>query len=480
MKISNSLLCLDIQHDFVSCLVVERSSKASIVTGCGYVDYQDRNLEEAVSEVLSQAGYKEGPSIVTLGAEMFNYRNISVPFSDRKKIEQILPYELESRSAINVDQLIFEFNIGESGPEGTNVFVAMLQKVVLVHHIDTLQKINVAPERIGISGLALSNVLPLESNPKSVIVDFVDQWATLFLVKNGSVCLIRSIPAPPQGSITPDSLKSFLFNIDQTLLYFEDDSIKNSDLDLYFAGDTGHDDLVESLSEEFQDNKIHRLNCSDIPLVKIHASARTGYKPAIMDRLLACGIKGKWQGEDFNFRKYEFKTKKSIEYKLRLAAKLAVPALVLILIVSSYLVYGFSKLKEEQQSLDSQMKEIFTATLPEITRIVNPLHQMQIVKKDLQKSYRTGGKGTGSHSIVTILTELSARIPQQYQFRVVKMVVEKETIRVKAETGDFNIVDNIKKELAKSTLFNEVVISSANQSSKADKIICELKIYLAE
>lgn len=477
---SNSLLCVDIQHEFVSCLLVERSSKASIVTGCGYADCVDRSLEEAVSEVLSQAGYKEGPSIVTLGAEMFNYRNISVPFSDRKKIQQILPYELESRSAIHLDQLIFDFSLGESGPEGTDVFVAMINKAVLAQYIDTLQSLNLEPERIGISGLALNTVLPPEAKPRSLIIDIVNQWATLFLIKNSSVCLIRSIPAPARDGANPDSLKTFLFNIDQTLLYFGSEGNQENTLDLYLCGDLGNEDLVEPLAAEFQKDSIHKLHCSDIPLVKIHASARTGYNPAVMDRLLASSIKGKRQGDDFNFRKFEFKAKKSIEDKVRLVAKLAVPSLVLLIAVSVYLVYGFSKLKEQQLRLDNQMKEIFTATLPEVTRIVNPLHQMQIVKKDLQKSYRTGGNGTGSHSIVTLLTELSARIPQQYQFRVVKMVVEKETIRLKAETGDFNIVDNIKKELAKSILFDEVVISSANQSSKADKIICELKIYLAE
>ncbi len=474
----DSLLCIDIQHDHVAALALEKNAKTRLVTGCGFSACTAENIGEAVGDTLSQSGFRRGASLVTVGAEFFTYRNLSLPFSDRKKIEQILPFELESRCALEIEELVFDFKIGRKREAGTDVVVAMIQKEVLAAHIAALERAGVYPEKIGISGFALSAILPLESQAESIIVDFAGSRATLFIRAGGSICLIRSIPAPAGDQ---ESLRSFLFNIGQTFLYLQNQGLKAEDFDLFLSGAIpGESEIIPALSTLFQADRIQNLSCSTVPFVKISAPARVRYEPGTMDRMLADGLKGKRSWGEFNFRKDDFKPRMSIDHKLRLAARLSVPLAVMALAVSAYLFYGFGQLKERQRELDGQIRAVFSETLPEITRIVNPLHQMQIINNDMQKSFRPGGKGTGSHSIVTILTELSARIPEQYSFKVVKMVVEKETIRLKAETGDFNIVDAIKKELAKSSLFSEVVIASANQSSKADKIICEFKIVLAE
>ena len=474
----DSLLCIDIQHDYVASILVEKNAKSRVVIGCGFSHDKTLDMAQAIAQALSATGFSRGASLVTFGAQFFTYRNITLPFSDRKKIEQILPFELESRSAVDVDDLIFDFNIGQRRAEGTDVIVAMIQKEVLSKHLEVLVQAGVDPEKIGISGFALTAVLPPESTSESVVLDFAGGWATLFLKVGGVVCLVRSIPAP---SPDPESLQSFLFNVRQTFFYFKDGGLNVQDFDLYLSGALpAHSELIPSMAKLFQADRIHNLTCSTMPFVKIDSSVRDDFQPGIMDRLLADVLKGKKAWGDFNFRKEEFKPRKSAEYKIRLAAKLSVPLLALILFVSAYLFYGYGQLKEKQRELDLQIRGVFSETLPEITRVVNPLHQMQIIINDMQKTFRPGGKGSGSHSIVTLLTELSARIPERYSFKVVKMVVEKETIRLKAETGDFNIVDSIKKELGKSALFSEVVIASANQSSKADKIVCELKITIAE
>lgn len=478
---ADTLLCIDIQESYVTSLVVEKNAKTRIVNGCGFVLRTDSTLEEALSEVVTQTGYVGGSCIVTLGAELFTYRNISLPFSSKKHLEQILPYELEQCSALDINQLIVDWNIGIARPEETEVSVAMIPKEVLSGYIAALERAGLNPEKIGISGFAIGSLSLPDSSTERIIIDFADGWATLFIVVNGSVCLVRSIPAPSQDVSGPDSDSSFLFNLKQILLYLEKEEIQKDDLDLYLCGSLSScDSIVSNLSVLFQKDRIHSLACSTLPLVKINSAIRSNYRPEVMDRVLASTLKGKRQSNEFNFRKNEFMARKSAAHFIRLGTKFVIPFFLLILIASSYLVYDFRQLKYKQKNLDSQIRKIFTTTLPDITRIVNPLHQMQIVINDIQKSYRPGGEGAGSYSVVTILTELSVRVPEKYPFKIVKMVVEKEAIRIKAETGDFNIVDNIKKELSKSAMFSNVVISSANQSSQADKITCELKILLAE
>ena len=126
-----------------------------------------------------------------------------------------------------------------------------------------------------------------------------------------------------------------------------------------------------------------------------------------------------------------------------------------------------------------QVSAVFQETLPEVTRIVNPVQQLQVENNEIKATYRPGGSSGASYTIIELLTELSARIPANLSVEVVRMVADMDIIRMKAVTGDFNTVDNVQKELVKSRYFKNVTISSANQSIQGDKVNFELKLELA-
>ena len=140
--------------------------------------------------------------------------------------------------------------------------------------------------------------------------------------------------------------------------------------------------------------------------------------------------------------------------------------------------YTYSKLHAEQETLRQQITAVFKETLPEVTRIVNPLQQLQVKNNAITATYSPGGTGGAGYTIIDLLTELSVRIPAEQEVKVVRMVADADTIRLKAVTGDFNTVDNVQKELEKSPYFENVTISSANQSIKGDEVNFELKVEL--
>jgi type II secretory pathway component PulL len=194
-----------------------------------------------------------------------------------------------------------------------------------------------------------------------------------------------------------------------------------------------------------------------------------------MDRILAHVFKNGKKSGGFNFRKDDFRKKKSVrEYRDQLL-KVAIPLCIVIVAIIAYAGYEFSSLNTEQEKLRQQLTAVFKETLPEVTRIVNPVQQLQVKNNEIRQTYRPGGVG---YTIIELLTELSVRIPAQYSVKVVRMVADMDTIRLKAVTGDFNTVDNVQKELEKSQYFSDVVISSANQSVKGDEVNFELKLGL--
>jgi type II secretory pathway component PulL len=195
-----------------------------------------------------------------------------------------------------------------------------------------------------------------------------------------------------------------------------------------------------------------------------------------MDRALALALRGNSKSDGFNFRKGDFKKRKSIlEYKA-LAIKFAIPALAIIFSAVGYWVYTYNNLQNQQTDLKEQITGVFKDTLPGVTRIVNPIQQLTVKNSELKTTYRPGGLSGAELTIVELLAELSTRIPQTYQVTVVRLVADMDIIRLKAITKDFNTVDNVQKELEKSPYFKSVSISSANQSQKGDEVSFELKI----
>jgi type II secretory pathway component PulL len=213
--------------------------------------------------------------------------------------------------------------------------------------------------------------------------------------------------------------------------------------------------------------------------IQFQADTGMRYQPEIMDRVLVAALKGGARNRVFNFRKDEFKKRKTSREFRHLLVRVAAPLVLAVLALIGYGVYEYTHLLAQQEQLRSQIHGVFRETVPEISRIVNPVQQLQVINNQIGATYKPGGNERAGITIIDLLAELSSRIPVSYQVKVVRLLADADTLRFKAITGNFNTVDNIQKELGKSPYFKNVVISSANQSSQNDEVTFELKLELA-
>lgn len=477
---ADALFCLDIHKDNVAAVVVDRSSKITIITGCGIADTVDQSFEEAIEHIKEQTGFGGGPCLVTFGAEFFSFRNVSLPFSDRKKIEQALPFELVDHSLVDINSLLIDFIVAKTGPEGTDIIAAMISREFLGEHLSLLNSAGISPKNIGISGLSTALKMAEGLTDNFVLIDIGTCWASLFIVLNRRVALIRPLAVQAEvngGNAVNDA---FVQNVIQTVLASQLLDTKNPNYKMYL---TGSDARIRSalpvLSSRLDDVEIKTFQQSTQPFVKIEPDIQSLYQPEQMDRILGHVFKHGKKSGGFNFRKDDFRKKKSLLEYRDLLLKIAVPLCIVIACIMAYTAYNYSRLNAEQEILRQQITEVFKETLPEVTRIVNPLQQLQVKNNEIKATYRPGGASGTAYTIIELLAELSARIPADLSVQVVRMVVDMDTIRLKAVTGDFNTVDNVQKELEKSQYFTDVTISSANQAIKGDKVNFELKLELA-
>jgi len=151
---ADPLLLLDIHNDTVAAVVVDRNAKTCLVMGCGAAEILEQSFAEAIDQLKEQTGFVAGPCNVTLGAELFSYRNVTLPFTERKKIEQVLPFELDDRLPAGMKSVLVDFVIAKTGTPGADIIAATINREYLVEKLATLFAKGIDPDPIGISGFS--------------------------------------------------------------------------------------------------------------------------------------------------------------------------------------------------------------------------------------------------------------------------------------------------------------------------------------
>lgn len=477
---ADALLCLDIHKDIVAAVVVDKSSKITLVTACSAADTVNQSFADAIEQIKEQTGFTGGQCLVTFGAELFSYRNVSMPFADRKKIEQALPFELVDYSPVDIHTLLIDFIVAKTGPSGADIVSAMINRHYLANHLEILNSAGMNPDSIGISGLSTALQIAEGLADNFVLIDIGAHWATLFIAVNSKVALIRSLAIQPEANGLPVADDAFVQNVVQTVLACQLLDTENTNYQVYLAGSESRMITTSPvLSSRLGGVEIDHFQESAQPLLKFEQDIQSLYQPELMDRILAHVHKNGKKSGGFDFRKGDFRKRKSLLEHRDLLLKTAVPIGLVIACLIGYVGYSYSKLTTEQEKLRRQIIEVFQETLPEVTRIVNPVQQLQVKNNEMKMTFSPGGASGAGPTIIEILTELSVRIPAKEPVKVVRLVADTDTIRLKAVTGDFNTVDNVQKELGKSLYFKDVTISSANQSLQGDEVNFELKLELA-
>lgn len=480
---ADTVIYLDIHADKLVALAVEHIANVTLVAGCTVAEIGDQSFAEAIDRIAGELNCAGCRCRITIGAELFSFKNVKLPFSDRKKIGQILPLELSDLTPVDIDTLIFDYMVVNSGPDGAEVLTAMLEKQVLADWFSAVTAAEMKPDFIGISGLEMSFALVDASETNFVLLDIGTNWATLFLVKDGRIALIRSfVMQRDDGHVNENKNKSQLADdlirfIKQTLTGYRLFNLAAPDFIVHVTGENFPHGLLSSAIFGAE-TRIYAPHAR--PLLKFAPGVEAKYSQGAMGRVLPGGTKKGARFRGVNFCKDDFRKSKTFYEYRKLAFQIGAPLVAACLLITAYFAHEYHGMDAEHNQLKTELIEVFRETLPESTRIVNPTQQLQIVIKEIREMYRPGGASNSQFSIIDIMTELSARIPATYTVQVNRLVIDNEAIRFKAVTGDFNTVDTVQKELEKSPYFKEVAISSANQVAQSDEVSFELKAVLAK
>ncbi len=484
---SRNILGLDIRDDAISAVLVKSGIKTNSIEAHEYIPVSDQKdiagcVDSLLKSLCKQADISGSICVASFPANRISYRNIKLPFKEQKKIKQILPYELESTLPFLVDDLIIDYNSiklqGQSGSaDSTNVVAAAVEKSAIESYLNTLTSFNIKPQIVTIGGyptaLCLSSDTTVPAN--RLFVDIGNKNCSVFIIVAGQIYLVRSFPTGAAGS----SIEELFCNEIKRTLYAGEEIF---DFDLQPDGIFITGCNPDTVNYEQDIERILGISAKRTDLLShtgfIRKNTELSWKPEQMDNALALALTEIEGFKVFNFLKGPFAAKNYwVEHKKSLIKTGILAGLVLALIFINIVLKTHS-MEKKLAGLNNQITGIFKTTFPDVKNIVDPIQQMRVKLKEAQKSSIFSGE-TGNHVYaIDILKDISEFTPGDIDVNLTNLVVDMESVLIAGDTNRFNSVDDIKRGLEQSDLFNKVTISSANMDKSDNRVRFKLKAQL--
>ena len=130
-----------------------------------------------------------------LAAKQFSFRNVKLPFKDRKKICQTLPFELEGQIPHPVESVLIDFTVlGQA--QGSDLFAAVIPKAEAEDRVALLSDYGFDAETIDVDTVAVAARLMTAAPADSLclLLDVGASETTGVFFKDGKILQVRSYP----------------------------------------------------------------------------------------------------------------------------------------------------------------------------------------------------------------------------------------------------------------------------------------------
>ncbi|MDU9048336.1 MAG: type II secretion system protein GspL [Candidatus Electrothrix sp. Rat3] len=497
---------IDISDDLLSGVALAGNGKEAKAVSCAFCRLDRENkLAEQLPLLLEELQWpQKGHCDIGLSLSELSLRNITLPFADNKKIEQILPFELDEQLLLPVDQQVIATSatMVNSEEEKTQLMTAALEKETLTQYLSLFHEQGLEPDRISPTDFVLAERLTgSDREAENFLLLSCDlSAATMTVIHQGAVICMRHLAYPAEV------FTKALFSFDGREVHTDDpdtaaqvvsrvcQSVEQS-MDLFryqFALNLQPDYILLTgpmlLGQGFQEKieveiglPVKRSNLIQADTATLSANIAGQWKPEIFDRPLSLALQAgsRKKTAAFNFRKNEFAPP---HYLLRSKKQLvgaAVTVGALFLLSLGYLFIDARQLEKKHDNLSDQMVEVFKASFPRINPSGDPLLHMRSKLQGMDTVSVSMPIFSQKKRVLFVLYDISARLPTSLDLHVTRLIVDQDSVKLTGTTDAFNNVNTIKNLLAESDRYSEVNIVSATKGNADEGIRFEIKLQLA-
>jgi type II secretion system protein L len=439
---------------------------------------EEGGLSEALARIGEEIDLSGKVCALSLPADRISYRNLEVPFRDERKIAQILPFEMEPAMAHGIDEMAVDYLPVRLG-EPSEILAGAIDRDLLDDCQATLGAIGIEPVLITAGALPTAvSVARMAATPeRAILVDSDETHHTLYLIEAGHVALIRPLH---RGKTPQADIHALGNNILRTVTSYEELRETPFEPDTVLLTGYGIDvPAAEQRLADFLDLPVERIDCVAVPNDLEPIISLEEWNPCRSQNARALALAELEGWECLNFRKRSHSLKRQWrDYREHFITSGVLMAIVLVLFLGGY-IYAGKALKDRRTQLDEELTALLKRTFPEVTNIVDPVHQMKTHIEEMRQA-AVGDPGmSGSHRAIDVLFAVSRGIDKETDVELTRFVISPDSVLVDGDTAGFEAVDRIKNQLEKDEIFSTVTISSANMDKSGKRVRFKLKLQFS-
>ena len=507
---TDRILGLDIGEDALKAVLAVRILQGGCrVLGTAIVPIgESGGLPGALQKLFENPEYRGCACVTALPARDVFFRNLTLPFRHEKKIRQTLAFALEPLIHCAIDDVLIDY-VTVGTKEKPELFAAAAPKAAIRERLAMLEKHAGRTEPLGIDGVAAASRL-FANGPDAgfdLLLDIGAERTVAVFFRRGLLIQVRDFAfggrqitealadlwgvgfgeaeqKKKQGQTDPTAaglppVASFLAELKRTVDFLTWQGRIEPGISRIQT--TGGGSLYRPLREALESALSAPVAPADLSKggdVVMDPAVRARWEPAIMNQALALATRGPGAGSDFRFSEREEKFRDAsarILGSLRWAGA-ALLLIALLGLTDAYLDYRYADVRNAR--LKDQITALFRQYNPEAKRIVDPLSQMKAGILEARKVSQGAGEAGHRVPVLAVLKDLSALAPPGTDLQLSSFTLENDVVTIRGQAGNFDAVDAVKRELAKSKWFGSVTIGATNLLKQGERVEFDMQLTL--
>ena len=455
---------------------------------------QPRDPHQASAEQLRQfctSHQLQADTVLTcLPGDAVSHRFLTLPFSRVSQISQTVPFELETQTPFDLEEMLFDFYVIESGPTGSRVLAVAVPKKTLSQHLETCAAAGLDPAAVEIAPLApvaLLQMANIEQSGSVCLLDLGESRTSLVLLRDGALCGMRTLSV---GLGQVGGVGRFIQEVGwtlSTLRHSQQAEGEQNDEAGEDAGEEAREDApprfvlcgggahVAPLRDELQNIfETHVLALHELDLSAVPAAYQE--EQAIFAGCLGLGFgyASPLSTPRINLRQGEYAYRE--QYKTQGREWRRLGRLSAGVVAAASLAFGVEmyRLDTQYQMLRQEVRHIFRETLPTVQTIVSEKLQLEDAVAMLHKRHQTDGGAAASP--LEVLRWLSAALPERIRLDLEEVVIDGGTVRLRGTADSFDAVEAVKIAASKLEFFQEVQLQDVKTLAGRKKVSFQLNL----
>lgn len=453
-----------------------------------------------------------GEHVVTsLPGDRASVRRVRFPFTDRRKIAPAVPFEIESQVPFELDDFVLDWQIVAEGADGAEVAVTLAPRGEMALLLETLGEAGAGPRVVEAEGLVLGHLAATYELPGvRLLADLGHRKTTLCLLDEGRPVAARTlalgglaVTRALAGERGLDEDEAERLKIEQGVLGARGSAAAAAVVErlaremvrsigslettpgggprrrverVDLVGGTAHLHGVDAVLGERLGLPVARLA---LPSGDLGPDLLAGGDPALFAPAVALALRGSSRAcTRMNLRKDDMAPRidlGALRREFRGTAWLVAAALLLWLgsVGTTWYVQ-----ERRAEALEDRARVLYEQAFPGRPVPGNVLAAMQESVRSVQRRADTLGVYGGSLSALDVLTEISARVPEELDVVFEELSIDGQIVQIKGHSPSFGTVDRLRKELSGDEAFARISVGDITRDAQRGGRNFSVRIHL--